>query len=69
MKKTTIFLISAYQKIVGTLLKNVLGTGAFCRFSPTCSDFAKLSIQNEGIVKGGRASLIRILSCHPFAKE
>lgn len=37
-----------------------------CRFSPTCSEYAREAVVLHGALKGGWLSLLRILRCHPF---
>lgn len=65
MKKGAIVLISIYQKFFNIFLKMFVGTNHFCRYNPTCSDFAKTAIVQYGLIKGGFMSVIRILSCQP----
>jgi putative component of membrane protein insertase Oxa1/YidC/SpoIIIJ protein YidD len=43
-----------------------LGTNHFCRYTPTCSDFAKTAIAQYGLIKGGFMATLRILSCQPI---
>jgi len=66
MKKSGILLITIYQKFISITLKNLLGVASFCRFSPTCSEYSKKSIQEYGLLKGIRLSLARLVKCHPF---
>ncbi|MCL5970385.1 MAG: membrane protein insertion efficiency factor YidD [Patescibacteria group bacterium] len=66
MKKIIILLISFYQKFISITLKNLLGINSFCRFSPTCSEYSKESIQKYGLLKGAYLSLARFIKCHPF---
>lgn len=40
-----------------------------CRFTPTCSQYAKGAILNHGIVKGGWLAIKRISKCHPWGKS
>jgi putative membrane protein insertion efficiency factor len=40
----------------------------FCRFSPTCSEYAIQSIEKYGLIKGGILSIWRVLRCNPFNK-
>lgn len=40
----------------------------FCRFRPTCSEYAISAIEKRGIIKGGFKALWRILRCHPWNK-
>ncbi|HAT49316.1 MAG: membrane protein insertion efficiency factor YidD [Nitrospirae bacterium] len=37
-----------------------------CRFLPTCSEYAIVSISRYGVFRGGWLSLKRIFRCHPF---
>ncbi|MEM9896158.1 MAG: membrane protein insertion efficiency factor YidD [Bacteroidota bacterium] len=37
-----------------------------CRFSPTCSQYAKESILKYGPYKGAVLALKRIIKCHPW---
>lgn len=59
MKRILIKLIELYQKIPGNFHN-------YCRFSPTCSNYAIESIKTFGIIRGTLKSLIRILKCNPF---
>lgn len=37
-----------------------------CRFTPTCSAYALLSVERYGVVRGGWLALRRIARCHPW---
>lgn len=39
-----------------------------CRYSPTCSTYAKEAIERFGPIKGAGLALWRILRCNPFSK-
>ncbi|MEA5059514.1 MAG: membrane protein insertion efficiency factor YidD [Clostridia bacterium] len=39
-----------------------------CRYSPTCSAYAKEAIERFGPFKGSGLALWRILRCNPFSK-
>jgi uncharacterized protein len=41
--------------------------GGNCRFYPSCSHYAILSISRDGAVKGTLKSIWRILRCNPFS--
>jgi hypothetical protein len=60
VKGGLILVIHLYQHTVSILL------GPSCRFSPSCSSYALLSIQRFGIVDGVWLTLKRLLKCHPF---
>lgn len=62
MKKISIKLIKIYQKIP-------LKTHNYCRFYPTCSNYAIEAIEKYGFIKGWYLSIKRILKCHPFGKK
>lgn len=40
----------------------------YCRFHPTCSEYAIGVIQKHGIIKGGLKTAWRVLRCNPFNK-
>lgn len=57
---TMLALIRFYQHCISPF------TPAACRFTPTCSQYAKEAILKHGPLKGGWLSLKRILRCNPF---
>jgi putative membrane protein insertion efficiency factor len=54
------FLIQLYQSTFSILL------GPCCRFTPSCSLYAFLSIERFGIMEGTWLALKRLIKCHPF---
>lgn len=40
----------------------------YCRFTPTCSEYTKKSIQKYGFLKWWIKGIWRILRCNPFSK-
>lgn len=40
----------------------------FCRFYPTCSEYARESLERHGLFHGGALSAARILRCHPWSE-
>jgi uncharacterized protein len=68
--KFAILLIRIYQKTLSPdhgLLKAKYPHG-FCRFYPTCSEYAIEALKKHGIIKGSLYSVIRIIKCNPFTK-
>ena len=59
MKKLLIKIIKLYQKIPGSWHNS-------CRFTPTCSNYAKEAIERFGSFKGSLLAIKRILKCNPF---
>ena len=70
LKRRVIFFIKLYQKTLSPdhgVFKHKHPHG-FCRFYPTCSDYAIQAINKYGIIRGGLKSAWRILRCNPFNK-
>jgi putative membrane protein insertion efficiency factor len=55
-----IVLIKIYQYFISPL------TGASCRYTPTCSQYAVEAIKKYGGFKGGWLTIKRIASCNPW---
>lgn len=53
-------LLDAYKRWVSPLLPRS------CRFSPTCSEYARLAVLRRGLVRGGARSIGRVLRCQPL---
>jgi len=62
MKTVLLALIRFYQRCISPF------TPPSCRFTPTCSAYAKEAITKYGALKGGWLALRRLLRCHPFYK-
>jgi len=64
MKKVIIFpflvIIKFYQNFISPLLPST------CRYSPTCSEYAKQSLVKHGLIKGSFISIKRIIKCNPW---
>jgi len=67
MKKILIKLISFYKRFVSVVLVLLFGKG--CRFTPTCSDYAKASIDKHGVLRGTLLTVKRLSKCHPFGSS
>ena len=52
--------IRFYQLCISPLL------GPSCRFTPTCSEYARQAILKHGPVKGLYLAIRRLLRCHPW---
>ncbi len=53
-------IIMVYQKALSPLLQ------PRCRYTPTCSQYALDAIKKYGAHKGGKLTVKRIFSCHPW---
>ena len=54
-------LIDIYQICISPFT----GGKCACRFTPTCSEYAKQSIQKYGFIRGVFLGIKRISKCHP----
>ena len=61
MKKIVLALIHWYQSSISPLKRH-----GCCRFLPTCSEYAYLSIERFGVIKGGWLAICRLARCHPL---
>ncbi len=59
--KLSIKIINIYRSIPGPW-------HSFCKFTPTCSEYAKEVLKTHGFLKGWYLSIKRILRCNPFNK-
>ena len=59
MKYLFVSIINLYQKIPFSSHKQ-------CRFTPTCSNYAKEAILTYGSIKGTFLAIKRILKCNPL---
>ena len=55
-----LIIIKIYQYLISPL------TGAYCRFTPTCSQYGVEAIKKYGPFKGGWLTIKRIARCHPW---
>ena len=47
---------------------SILHPFGFCRFKPTCSEYAYQAIEKYGLAKGGLKTIWRLFRCNPFSK-
>lgn len=69
-KEFAIYLIRVYQKTISFdhgLLRFFYPNG-YCRFQPTCSEYAATAINRYGLIRGGLKAVYRVIRCHPFSK-
>jgi len=56
-------IITIYQKVISPLLPPK------CRYSPTCSEYGLQAIKKYGPWRGGKLTIKRVFSCHPWGGE
>lgn len=65
-----ITIIKIYQKTISFdhgIFKYLYPYG-FCRFKPSCSEYAIQAFGKYGLIKGGFLSIWRVLRCNPWNK-
>ncbi|MBP0116572.1 MAG: membrane protein insertion efficiency factor YidD [Candidatus Nitrotoga sp.] len=60
MRSILIRLIGAYQYLLSPLMP------PSCRFTPSCSQYARESIARHGAVRGTWLSVRRVIRCNPW---
>ncbi len=70
LKKAAVFVIKFYQKTISFdhgLLKPLYPNG-FCRYYPTCSEYAAQAIEKKGIARGSFLIIKRLTRCNPWSE-
>ncbi len=63
-------ILKVYQKTLSFdhgIVKGFFPHG-FCRFRPTCSDYAIGAVEKYGVIKGGLLAFWRVMRCNPWNK-
>ena len=60
MKYVLVFFIAFYQKLVSPWLPPA------CRYTPTCSQYAREALLKHGLFRGLWLAVKRLGRCHPF---
>lgn len=60
MIRLLVSLLGLYKRYVSPLLP------PSCRFTPTCSEYARLALLKYGVVRGLTRASWRLLRCHPL---
>ncbi len=60
MVRILLALIALYRFCISPLIGN------HCRFYPSCSEYAQLSLKRFGLIRGSYLSIKRLLKCHPY---
>ena len=61
MKRVTLAFLRFYKLAVSPYLPS-----AACRYTPTCSEYAREAVERHGAARGAVMAVRRIGRCHPF---
>ena len=59
-RRILVALLRAYKGFISPALPPA------CRFTPTCSEYAREAIERHGALRGSWLALRRLARCHPF---
>lgn len=62
MKRFLLWLIGLYQRHISPVMPPT------CKYTPTCSNYAKEAVETHGALRGGLLAMWRILRCNPFSR-
>jgi putative membrane protein insertion efficiency factor len=68
LQRTLVCAIRLYQIVVSPVLGAAMGPAGRCRFSPSCSEYARQAIARHGAVIGGSLAVGRLCRCHPWGR-
>lgn len=60
MKRTALGLLGLYKAAFSPYMPSV------CRFTPTCSAYAREAVERYGALRGGWLAAKRLARCHPL---
>lgn len=66
LAKIIILAIKLYKYTLSPMLTFVCGPGSGCRFTPSCSEYGIIAVQEHGALRGIWLTIKRILRCHPW---
>ena len=64
MRKLAIFIVLLPVRFYRLFISPLFPS--FCRYTPSCSEYAVQAVQKHGPFKGSWLAIKRILRCHPW---
>jgi len=61
-RRAVAVLLLIHQRVLSPLLPPA------CRFTPTCSEYARQAVERYGLRRGGALAIRRLVRCHPFVE-
>lgn len=70
IKRAVLTMIKLYQATLSFDhgIPRMFFPGGYCKFQPTCSDYAYMAIEKYGVIRGGFKGMWRVMRCNPFSK-
>jgi hypothetical protein len=65
-RQIMIVLLRGYQWLISPCLRALFGPSGYCRFTPSCSQYAIEALQIHGVFRGGTLAARRLCRCHPW---
>jgi putative membrane protein insertion efficiency factor len=65
-QRILILLIRSYQATISPALPVLFGPAGRCRFTPSCSQYAREAIQAHGVMAGSVLAAGRLCRCNPW---
>lgn len=59
-------IIRGYQVVISPAISLIAGSGAGCRFEPTCSHYFLQACETHGLLPGSWLGIKRLARCHPW---
>lgn len=69
MKKVTILILNFYQLFISPMIRGLVGVNNACKYNPSCSQYAKEKVLENGVITGLYLSAKRLASCQPFSRS
>jgi putative membrane protein insertion efficiency factor len=60
VKTIALLSIRAYQALLAPMARGA------CRFTPSCSEYAREAIERHGVLRGTYLGVRRLMRCHPL---
>ena len=61
-----VLLIRLYQVLLSPIFTALAGPGGVCRYTPSCSEYARQAVIRHGALRGGWLAARRLCRCHPW---
>jgi putative membrane protein insertion efficiency factor len=61
-----LLLVRLYQLVLSPAKNVLLGPAGYCRFEPSCSQYAAEALKTHGALNGSWLAAKRICRCHPW---